>query len=169
MKSEKLAVWYPADPAFRRIFERALTEGFRRCAKHGDLSEVQRLLKLIPDPKRRLSFAQHLKTRLPICIKQGGSVGVDKERAKAFDWSVLDSAKIWPRRLHLSNEAFTVGAERLTIGELIDDFIDAILLSRHSVPEKELLRLKETIDNVLDRRRHASSGSAASSSMRVVK
>ena len=168
MKSEKLTAWYPADPAFRRKFERALTEGFRRCAEHGDLSEVQRLLKLIPDAKMRLGFAQHLKTRFPVCIKQSGSVGVDRERAKTFDWSVLDSSKIWPRRLHLSKEAFTVGTERLTIVELIDDFIDAILLSRHSVPEKELLRLKETIDTVLDRRRHASSRSTASPSMRVV-
>jgi hypothetical protein len=168
MKSEKLAGWYPADPAFRRKFEKAVADGFRHCAEHGDLSLVQRHLNTIPDQKVRHSFASHLKGQFPVSVNKDGALGLNKERAKGFDWSILGSAKIWPRRLHLSNEVFTVGTEKFTIVELIDDFIDAILLSRRTVPEVELKRLRETVDIVLARRSNASSGAAAASSVRVV-
>jgi hypothetical protein len=169
MKTEKLAGWYPADPAFRRKFERAVVDGFRLCAQHGDLSLVQRHLNTIPDQKVRHSFATHLKGQFPVSVSKDGALGLNRERAKDFDWSILETAKIWPRRLHLSNAAFSVGAEKFAISELIDDFIDAILLSRHTVPEGELKRLRDTVDTVLARRSKAPSDAAASSSVRVVK
>lgn len=168
MKTEKLAGWYPADPAFRRKFERAVVDGFRHCAQHGDLSLVQRHLNTIPDQKVRHSFATHLKGHFPVSVRKDGALALNRERAKDFDWSILDRTKIWPRRLHLSNAAFSVGAEKFEISELIDDFIDAILLSRHTVPEGELKRLRDTVDTVLARRNKAPSDGAASSSVRVV-
>src|SRR4051812_30629355 len=115
MKSEKFVGWYPADPAFRRKFEKAVIDGFRQCAEYGDLSLVQRQLNTIPDRKLRHSFASHLKGQFPVSVNKDGAIGLNKERAKDFDWSILESAKIWPRRLHLSNEAFTVGTEKFTI------------------------------------------------------
>lgn len=168
MKSEKLAGWYPADPAFRRKFEKAVVDGFRHCAEFGDLSLVQRHLNTIADHKARHSFATHLKGQFPVSVRKDGALGLNKERAKDFDWSILDHAKIWPRRLHLSNDAFSVGAEKFTISELIDEFIDAIVFSRHSVPEPELQRLRETVDTVLARRSNAPSVAAVSSNIRVV-
>jgi hypothetical protein len=101
-------------------------------------------------------------------MNKNGSLGLNKERAKGFDWSILGRAKIWPRRLQLSNDAFSVGTEKFTISELIDDFIDAIVLSRHSIPERELERLRQTVDAVLARRSKASSAVAASSNVRVI-
>lgn len=163
MKNDKVLGWYPADPGFRKKFERAVIEGFRHCAAHGDLSVVQRHLNTIPDVKVRHGLAVHLKGQFPVLARKDGSLGLNKERAKGFDWSNLESAKIWPRRLHLSKDAFSIGAEKFTVGELIDEFIDAIVLSRHTVPNAELQRLRETIDKVLDRRSSAPSEGVAAS------
>jgi hypothetical protein len=168
MKNEKLAGWYPADPKFRAKFERELLKALGHFAEHGDLSLAQRLITSVPDLKARQGIAQQLARHFPIIAGKNGTLRRDRDRAVNFAWEAIGRRKLWPARMYLSKETFSIGSERFTISELIDDFIDAIVFSRHTVPEGELQRLRETVDIVLARRRDAPSGVKASSSVRVV-
>lgn len=110
-----------------------MLEGFKHFRQHGDLAYVQRLIVDIPDTRTRHEFAIELCRQSPINIRKDGTLSLNKERAETFDWTVINSVKIWPRRLVMSDDCHSIGNQTFSTTEFIYEVIDALVLHRNAV------------------------------------
>ena len=155
--------WYPTDPNFRKRFEEAIADGLRHFVKHGDITGVQRLLDLIDDKATRYAIAKSIAAQFPVLVGKNGKLARDKARANGFDWSALDTARFWPKRITVSDDRFFLQGQQFSAVELIDEVIDALILQRHAIPDDKLEQLKNTIDAITQRRLSKAEGSVPES------
>lgn len=144
--------WYPSDPSFRRRFEQAVVDGLRHFATHGDITRVQCLLVPIPDKATRQVIAKSISSQFPVLIRSNGTLARDKARAEGFDWSALDCARFWPRRINVSEDRFYIKGEAFSAHELIEEVLDALVLQRNAITDDQVRRLKEAVDALAQRR-----------------
>jgi predicted nucleic-acid-binding protein len=152
MSKEGEIGWYPREPSFRKKFEQAVRRGLQHFVAHGDITQVQRLLDEIPDKTTRFVIAKNLATQFPLYINRNGKLGRNKIRSEGFDWSAIDTARLWPQRLHIVEDRFFLLGEDFSAEELIEEVIDALILHRHAIADDQLDRLKSAVDDVSVRR-----------------
>lgn len=155
--------WYPTDPNFRKRFEEAIVDGLRHFVKHGDITGVQRLLDPIDDKGTRYAIAKRIADQFPVLVGKNGKLARDKARADGFDWSALDTARFWPKRITVSDDRFFLQGQQFSAVELIDEVIDALILQRHAIPDEKLEQLKNTVDAIAQRRLSKAEGSVPES------
>ena len=144
--------WYPSDLGFRRRFEEAVRNGLRHFSLHGDITAVQRLLDPISDKSIRFLILKSIATQFPVSVGKTGNLVRDRDRANGFDWSAIELAQFWPKRISVRDDVFYLQGLEFSAVELIDEVIDALVLQRHAIPDEHLQRLKEAVDAVARRR-----------------
>ncbi|WP_155646329.1 hypothetical protein [Erythrobacter donghaensis] len=122
-------------------------------ARHGDVTQVQQLLELVTDREVRFVIARRVATQFPIRVNQSGKLSRDKDRSPDFDWSAIETASFWPRRIQSEAGHISIRNEEFSLSELIDEVIDVLVLHRHTIPDGDLERLQNAVDTVAKRRR----------------
>lgn len=145
--------WYPRDPNYRKAYENAMRAALQHFARHGDVTQVQQLLELVTDKEVRFLIARRVATQFPIRVNQSGKLSRDKDRSPDFDWSAIETASFWPRRIQSEAGHISIRNEEFSLSELIDEVIDVLVLHRHTIPDGDLERLQNAVDTVAKRRR----------------
>jgi hypothetical protein len=133
--------WYPNDPAFRADFRRRVHLALLTIAKHGDTTELNRLLATVPIQSTRDELAKNIATACPLCWEAGaGTFRKSKKRSAdpSFDWANVNLANLY-RSLWIGDLAgIEVYRKNISPDDLLNQVMDALTLHRRSINQRQL-------------------------------